>query len=124
MERKKISFPGYSRVYNCVASVDSYAVDRSCFAVQLWDEDGPVATITKYLGKTGARNRAFVDINNNPTIPWWMEKTGLGRFVEKDGRPVCRVSGMAVYPLYEFNEDLLEELDPEGWHRFCESYEE
>ncbi len=104
----KITIWGHE--YNIVSISRETYRNNGNLALQLWCEDTeyggvePFATLTVNLGKAlPEKNQAFIDVNNNPWAPEFIEKYNLGR---DTGR--CGFSGYCVYPLYEMN---LEEID-------------
>jgi hypothetical protein len=80
-------------------SADTYRADDSP-AIRAWSmEDGPIATITVCLDDDRLEpNQSYVDTNNCPWAPEWIEENGLGRNTGKRAR-----SGYCTYPLYEFD---------------------
>ena len=67
------------------------------------------------------RNCAFIDTNNNPTAEEFLRSIGARQY-ERFGEPVYGYSGFCRYPLYEFPEDLLREMDADGYEKHCKSY--
>ena len=126
---KKFDFPSMFEIYeNCWATIGVYSANPMCFAVQIWCQEGPVSTLTTYCGNQAdpetliSRNQAFVDVNNNPLAPEWLEEQEIAKPVILNGRPVIVRSGYCGYSLYEFSEEKLAEMDPKGWASHCESY--
>jgi hypothetical protein len=79
-------------------SVERYANNDS-LALQLWCEDGPFATLTVNIkDKMAGADRAFVDTNDCPWAPSFIEANNLGRFTGYYG-----FSGRCAYPLYQFD---------------------
>ena len=80
-------------------SANTYRADDSP-AITAWSmEDGPIATITVCLDDSRLEpNQSYVDTNNCPWAPEWIEENGLGRNTGKRAR-----SGYCTYPLYEFD---------------------
>lgn len=77
----------------------SYA-DNGSLAVQLFSiTEGPFAVITVNIEETKklGENEAFVDVNNCPWAPRFIEENGLGEPIDKIG-----FSGFCVYPAYKF----------------------
>lgn len=101
------------RSYSCDwIEVENYIADGSP-AIMLWSfADGPIARITVCLDdKTLRPNEAYVDTNNCPWAPEWIEKNGFG---EATGR--TRDSGYCTYPAYAFAINrLLAHIRPERW---------
>ena len=65
--------------------------------------EGPFATLTVNLGRLNW-GYAYVDTNNCPWAPEFLEKNGLAEFAWKK----C-ASGFCEYPLYKFNMEKLKE---------------
>lgn len=86
----------------CFVTVDKYKADGST-AVQLWDADGPFATMTVCLDdKSLGPNEAYLDTNNFPEGPGLVEKYGLGEMTGK-----WKASGFCMYPAVKFDPDAL-----------------
>lgn len=83
-----------------------YASDGS-LAIDLWSNaEGPIARLTVCLcDKSLKENQAYVDTNNNPMAPMFIEKYGLGKPTGK-----MKASGFCVYPLYEFDVEKLKTI--------------
>lgn len=94
----------YKDVY---LQINKYVADGS-LAIDLWNEEyGPIATLTVCLRDIFlAEDEAYVDTNNCPWAPEFIERENLG---EKTGR--MRGSGYCVYPAYKFNMDRLHSLE-------------
>lgn len=86
-------------------STDTYLADGSP-RITAWNmEDGPIATITVCLeGKGLAEGQAYVDTNNCPWAPEWIETNGLGTKTNVRAR-----SGYCTYPLYQFDMEQIRE---------------
>jgi hypothetical protein len=86
-------------------SVDTYMADNS-LAITAWSRtDGPIAHITVCLDANPMKeNQAYVDTNNCPWAPAWIEENKLGTKTNWRGR-----SGYCTYPLYEFDMERIEE---------------
>lgn len=65
--------------------------------IQLWDEDGPFATLTKDIGKKLPEGCAYVDVNNFPDAERFIKKYNLGVHQGK-----FLFSGYCCYPMYSF----------------------
>ena len=72
-------------------------------AIELMEGDEPYATLTKNLHDLGSKKCAYIDTNNCPWAPQFIEKYNLGTDTGLTER-----SGYCIYPLYEMN---LEELE-------------
>ena len=73
----------------------------------------PWATLTKNLGNKLPEGYAYVDVNNCPWAPDFIEENGLGEFAEG-----FRHSGFCDYPLYKFD---LSKLEDERRDIFCKN---
>ena len=103
---KKFDFPSMFETYkNCWATIGTYAADPMCFAIQIWDQEGPVSTLTQCFGSKSdpetliSRNQAFVDVNNNPLAPEWLEEQEIAKPVILNGRGqiwLLRISALRV----------------------------
>ena len=81
-------------------------------AVELWEDDGPYASLTVNLGKKALRDLlgkseniaeyAFLDTNNFPEGVNVVENNNLGKFTGK-----VAFSWYCAYPLYHMNMDAL-----------------
>lgn len=88
----------YAEEFNVVLVKEEYA-NNGHMALQLYEEDGfPFATLTVNLKDSGSlpENQQYIDTNNCPFAPEFLEENGLGKFVGKYG-----YSGYCAYPLYE-----------------------
>lgn len=92
--------------------VTEYQNNKS-LAISLMCYEGPYATITVNLPDRQSaclrKNYAFVDTNNCPWAPEFIEKYDLGLDTGLVG-----YSGYCEYPLYEFNLDKLKQIEADG----------
>jgi len=88
---------------------ERYIADGSP-AILLWSIfDGPIARITVCLDdKELHPNESYVDVNNCPWAPEWIEANRFGKPTGKTGQ-----SGYCAYPLFIFDMDRLAEYSPE-----------
>lgn len=81
-------------------------MNNNRLALALFDEEqSPYATLTVNVPEEELSNEhcAFIDTNNLPEAPEFLDKYELGKFT---GRWAC--SGFCMYPEYEFHkEDIL-----------------
>lgn len=88
-----------------------YMFDGS-MCVELWVDTGgwwePWATMTVCLGGAGDAF-AFLDTNNFPEGPAFLEANGLAKPTGLEGH-----SGYCTYPLYEFTDKFFDECDEYG----------
>ena len=121
---------------NVELNVMTYTRDHLCMAITLTAEDGnPLGDVTAYIGhdigngSVMMANAAFIkDYGENAGMGDWLVKNGIAEPYMRFGKPVVGHSGMAEYPLYNFNINKLKEMDPEGWElhtsRWQKAYEE
>ena len=64
----------------------------------------------------------FIDVNNSPDAIDMLEKTGLAEPYVKWGEVVEMQSGFVSYPVYQFNQNMLKELDPQGCEKYMEDW--
>jgi hypothetical protein len=64
----------------------------------------------------------FIDVNNSPDAIDMLEKTGLAEPYVKWGAVVEMQSGFVSYPVYQFNQNMLKELDPQGCEKYMEDW--
>lgn len=90
---------------------DEYKVDikKSAYAnndnlaIELIEDDGsPFAMLTVNIHKL-PYGYAYLDTNNCPWVVDFVEGNNLGEFAGTYG-----VSGFCVYPLFKFNEEVIE----------------
>ena len=86
-------------------STDTYIHDGSP-AITAWSRaEGPIAIITVCLEDIRLEpNQSYVDTNNCPWAPEWIEENKLGIKTNRTAR-----SGFCTYPLYEFDMERIEE---------------
>lgn len=65
---------------------------------------------------------SFIDINNNPCIVNLLEQTGFAKPYIKWGQVIEMQSGFVSYPVYEFNKNMLKELDPQGFEEYTKKW--
>lgn len=84
--------------------IRSFYVQSGNLAVIAEDKDGaPFATLTVNLsGKIPQPNLAYVDVNNCPWLPDFLEKNDIAYWTG-----IARSSGHCIYPLYRFKLDKL-----------------
>ena len=64
----------------------------------------------------------FIDVNNSPDAIAMLEKTGLAEPYIKWGEVVEMQSGFVSYPVYQFNQMKLMELDPNGFEQYMKDW--
>lgn len=103
MEKKAYVYNGE----NCTLAKSSY-VDNKTLAVVLKCDNGDNLVITVNLewGFVINPRQQYVDTNNCPGIEEFLAENGIAKKI-----PNCEMqSGFCIYPLYEFNTDLMEEM--------------
>lgn len=111
-------------------SVKSYMNAPLAMCVQLNDHETkePYATLTVCLGNYQSEYSfvqhgcSFIDVNNLPFAQDLLEKTGLAEPYTKFGSVVEMQSGWVSYPVYQFNQDMLKELDPKGFEQYTKDW--
>ena len=64
----------------------------------------------------------FIDVNNSPDAIDILEKSGLAEPYIKWGEIVEMQSGFVSYPVYQFNQMKLQELDPKGFEQYMQDW--
>ena len=104
MEKKTYVYNGK----NCTLAKTSY-VNNKTLAVVLKDCDNGdtlVITVNLEYGFVINSRQQYVDVNNFPSIEDFLVSNGIAKKI-----PNCEMqSGFCIYPLYEFNTDLMEEM--------------
>ncbi len=99
--------------------ISAYESDGN-ICVEFYSEDNngmaPVIRATEDFSTPLKKNQAFLhDRMANKEDIAFLKKYGLGELTGEVGR--C---GIRTCPVFEFNEEVLKELDPEGYRRFEE----
>ena len=109
-------------------SIADYASDPMVMAITATAEDDEFDLVLSVNigssignGTLIPRNCAFIDTNNNPTAENFLRSIGAKQY-ERFGEPVYGYSGFCRYPLYEFPDGLLREMDADGYEKHCKSY--
>lgn len=93
--------------YKVELGVSEY-LNNGSLAIELIDaeERESFAILTVNIEEEGAgKETAYVDINDCPWAPKFIEDNELGEFTGKYGQ-----SGFCTYPLYKFNLDKIKEV--------------
>ncbi|MBO4834612.1 MAG: DUF4313 domain-containing protein [Lachnospiraceae bacterium] len=114
-----------------VLEVASYTYNPLSIAILLKDAEDrtPYTTATVNIGKYTGNGSvlgpycAFLDTNNNPTLEEFLIRNHLAKPYTRFGEPVYGASGFVEYPLYEFDPELLRQIDPEGCAQYEQEYE-
>ena len=102
MEKKKYQCRTFFGTTEVWLTKKEYANNHTLH-VQAWCEDGPFATITVNIpGGCAGDNFAYVDTNNCPWAPEFLEENGLAT-----NTGIIGYSGYCAYPLFNFNVDKI-----------------
>ena len=119
---KKIVEYNSTKVYFEIAN---YCSDPTIMALSLFsaEDDELYTTLSVNLPKHDEIrvNQTFIDTNNNPGAEDFLRSLSGARQVTENGIPVTAQSGYCIYPLYEFDEELLRELDERGYEEYLNS---
>ena len=98
----------WGKEYEVCMSTGSRYSHGNNLAIQMYVADTwePFATLTVNLDKKLPENQGYVDTNNCPWAEDFIEKYGIGKFLNEYGR-----SGFCLYPLYEFDIDRINGTD-------------
>lgn len=66
-------------------------------------------------------NCTFIDTNNNHGVEKTLESLGAQPYT-KWGSAVTMNSGFCSYPLYEFSNNVLQDMDPKGYEQHMDIY--
>lgn len=99
------------KMYTCTTEFETTKIwlskkeyaNNHTLAIQSYCEDGPFATLTINIpGGCAGDNFAYVDTNNCPWAPRFLEENGLAR-----DTGIIGYSGFCSYPLFKFNVDKI-----------------
>ena len=120
-ERKIVEYNG-TKVY---FEISDYYYDPSVMALSLFSaaDNEPYATLSVNLPEHDPLkpNQTFIDTNNCFGAEAFLESLDGAKKVTVNGIPVTGRSGYCTYPLYEFDEKLLCELDAAGYKEHLEN---
>ena len=103
---KTYNVNAYGNNYEIVLFKGMYSYGDN-LAVVAEELDGmPFATLSVNLDDNLHKNFAYIDTNN---CPWATEFLETNKIAVPTGK--VSKSGFCIYPLYEFNLDMLENLD-------------
>lgn len=105
--------------------IGDYEAEPTTMAITLFTDDGEeYGTLTVNLGEHEEieANQAFIDVNNMPEAIELLSSIEGVKPVIRNGVTVTARSGFCEYPLYEFDEELLRQLDNEGYERHLVNY--
>ena len=94
------------RTYDVILEQNRYIENNNLYLGLFCPTEGPFASLTVNIDRLPA-GMAAVDTNNNPWAEEFITGNGLG---ERTGRVLK--SGFCIYPVYEFNMELIDELAP------------
>lgn len=126
-ERRQINL--YGKPYNL--SITNYQSDPVAMAIVMEDPEAHEqerimsVNLGSYIGNGSfvQKNTTYLDVNKLPGIGEEVQKAGLAQPYTRFGMPVTQQPGFVEYPLYEFNEDLLRQCDPEGYDKYVEGWQ-
>lgn len=103
MEKKVYDYLG--RKY--LLKKSKYTNNGTLAVVLCNDEEEFVITVNLEYGFVINERQQYADTNNCPGIEEFLTSNGIAKLI-----PNCEVqSGWCTYPLYEFNTDLMEEME-------------
>lgn len=115
-DMKMFELEKYGKTHKITVQVASYMEGNLAVLLNCW-EDGepePWNTLTVNLDLVRPLHCAYIDTNNNgEEILEWIRRNNLAEPTGNSGR-----SGYCVYPEYRFHEEVLMELDPEGYSEY------
>ena len=114
--------------------IADYISDPMVMAISAYDADTgePYCTMSvnfgnfygdPYSGSFIRNNCTFIDTNNVYFAEDFLNNVGAKPYTKMGGE-VRMQSGFCTYPLYEFPESLLEEMDKKGYEEHKERYNE
>ena len=112
-KRTAVEFVGWGNKYTGIFQKTTYLNHNLAIQVLAYDKEFgcymPYCTLTVNLVDELKPNQAYIDTNNCPaTLIDQMEAEG---YMKSTGR--MYPSGYFIYPLYEFSEEFLTQLDKE-----------
>ena len=115
MERQ-FELKQYGKIYPITLEIESYLEGNLAIQMVCW-EDGepePWSSLTVNLDGLREKDCAFIDINDNgKEILAWIIRYGLAV-----PTGAWKVSGYCTYPEYRFKEEVLREIDQEGYEAY------
>ena len=84
----------YFGTYDVEMTKSSYS-NNGNLALQLWEEDGPFATLSVNLSKLNNEHLVYLDTNNCPWAEDFVKENNLGYPMAAEA-----ISGFCSYPLY------------------------
>lgn len=120
-ERKTFDYNGTTVYFE----ISDYASDPSLLAIKMFTSDGEdFGTLSVNVRGHGhiEPNQTFIDTNNMPNVVEFLVSSKVANPVTENGVPVTIKSGFCEYPLYEFNEELLVDIDLKGYMDHIHNY--
>ena len=121
-EKLSLDF-GNGEIYEVWLEVATYPADKNikvCVFTEKEEEIWKLFELTTDMGIPLEKNQTFLlpgyDLEQ---IVEFIKKNGLGQLKEE----IC-CSGCMEYPLFEFQEETLKKLDPEGYAAYEQAYQE
>ena len=106
--------------------ISDYESDPSIMAITLFTSDGEeFGTLSVNVREHGhiEPNHTFIDTNNMPNAVEFLESIKGVEPVTENGVPVTAKSGFCEYPLFEFSEELLADMDLKGYMEHIHNYD-
>lgn len=124
-DNKKLYELNGTKVY---FEIGDYYHNPMVMAITAYCEDGEeYSRLSINLGSSTGNNSlihsncTFIDTNNVPNVEEFLKSIGA-KPCSRFGESIVAYSGFCSYPLYEFSEKLLREMDAEGYEKHLESY--
>ncbi|MBO5559082.1 DUF4313 domain-containing protein [Ruminococcus sp.] len=121
-KRKIFNYSG-TQVY---FEISDYESDPAIMAITLFTSDGEeFGTLSVNVWEHGhiEPNQTFIDTNNMPNAVEFLESIKGVEPVTENGVPVTAKSGFCEYPLFEFSEELLADMDLKGYMEHIHNYD-
>ena len=114
--KRQFELKQYGKVYPITLEIESYPEGNLGIQMVCW-EDGepePWSSLTVNLDGLREKDCAYIDTNNNgKEILAWIIRYGLAV-----PTGVWKSSGYCSYPDYRFKEEMLREIDQEGYEAY------
>lgn len=113
---RRFELKKYETVYSITLEVATYLEGNLAIQMVNWADGYPEPWDTLTVNLDGIRDKdcAFINVNNNgKEILTWIIRYG---FAVPTGN--WKNSGYCSYPEYRFKEDVLREIDPEGYEEY------
>lgn len=103
----------YGKKYELQLKVSTYTDGNLAISMKLWEKDIPEPWNVLTVNLEGIREKdcAYIDTNNNgQEILKWITEYHLGGATGRTRR-----SGYCIYPEFRFSQEVLNQIDPEGY---------